>query len=222
MCTYLSQVLSFGLRALHHVQLNSVSTAELITCLLIAVCHTYVITMIHVCYRCRLLAVGLCTMYSHILNRDSIIFCHISYTCHKCPLCLSQVSSFGSGGLHPMWLRSSCKAACTAKPFRCHPATAFSKTSLRLLLSMLPRSLLADHQLLDASQVTDLTCSSCSSIMHSPMQHVLHDAYDDIIVCEMTIYAQGVWCKVALHGIANLLCLHKCSALYVAMQWFAC
>jgi len=200
-------VLSSGLRALHHIQPNSVSTAELITCLLIAVCHTYVINMLHVCYKCCLLAVGLCTMYRHILNRDSIMYCHIhvinvphvcykchllavglctlsytciaiSYTCHKCASCLLQVSSFGSGALHPMWLRSSCKAACTAKPFRCHPAMVSSKTSLRLLLSMLPRSLPADHQLLDASQVPDLTYSSC-------IQHVLHGACDVRTICVM-------------------------------------
>ncbi len=68
----LSHMLSFGLRALHHTQPNYVSIAELITCLLIAVCHTYVINMLHVWFRCRLLAVRLCTMYSHILNRDFI------------------------------------------------------------------------------------------------------------------------------------------------------
>ena len=181
----MSQVLSSGLRALHHIQPNSVSTAELITCLLIAVCHTYVINMLHVCYRCRLLAVGLCTMYSHILNRDSIIYCRILYTRHERASCLLQVSSFGSGALHPMWLRSSCKAACTAKPFRCHPAMVSSRTSLRLLLSMLPRLLPADHQLLDASQVPDLTYSSCSSHMHSPMQHVLHGACDVRTNCVM-------------------------------------
>ncbi len=131
-------------------------------------CHIHAINMSHVCYRCCLLAIGLCTMYSHILNRDSILYCHILYTCHNRASYLLQVLSFGSGALHPMWLRSSCKAACTAKPSRCHPAMVSSKTSLRLLLSMLPRSLPADHQLLGASQVRDLTCCSCISHMYSP------------------------------------------------------
>jgi hypothetical protein len=128
------------------------------------------------CRRCCLLAVGLCIIYSQMLpalpTHNSCTNRHVSHTCHKRASYLLQVSSFGSGALHPMWLKSSCKAACTAKLSRCHPAMVSSKTSSHLLLSMLPRSLRADHRLLDASQVPDLTCSSCSSHMHSPMHYI--------------------------------------------------
>ena len=116
-------------------------------------------------HRCPICNQTLSALPTHSSSTD----CRVSYICHKHASRLLQVSSFGSGALHPMWLRSSCKAACTAKPSRCHLATVSSKTSSHLLLSMLPRLLPADHQLPDASQVPDLTCS-CH--MYSPMHHV--------------------------------------------------
>lgn len=67
-----------------------------------------------------------------------------------------QVSFSGSGVLLPTSPRSSCRVAGTARPSKCPPAMVSSKTSSRLLLSTLPRSLSPGPLSLGASQVCPL------------------------------------------------------------------
>ena len=153
-----------------------------VCCLLSAVCCLLSAVCCLLSAVCCLLS-AVCCLLSAVCCLLSAVCCLLSAICYQNASHLLQVSFFGSGALHPMWLRNFCKAACTAKPFRCHPAMVSSKTSLRLLLSMPPRLLLADHQLPDASQVQDLACSSCSSHLYSPTQHVLHGACDDRTTC---------------------------------------